>query len=47
MAIIQWLQHHSVIMMGVVFIMILVTTFWPGRKATFDKASHIPLDDDR
>lgn len=47
MAIIQWLQHHSVIMMGAVFIMILVTTFWPGSKATFDKAAHIPLDDDR
>jgi hypothetical protein len=29
MAIIQWLQHHSVIMMGVVFIMILVTTHIP------------------
>ncbi len=47
MAIIQWLQHHSIVMMVLVFIMILVTTFWPGRKAAFDKAAHIPLDDDR
>ena len=47
MAIIQWLQHHSVVTMGLVFVMILVTTFWPGSKATFDKAAHIPLDDDR
>lgn len=44
---IQWLQHHSVVMMGVVFIMILVTTFWPGRRTTFDKVARIPLDDDR
>jgi cbb3-type cytochrome oxidase subunit 3 len=44
---IQWLQHHSVVMMGGVFIMILVTTFWPGRRATFDKVARIPLDDDR
>ena len=47
MTIIQWLQHHSVVTMGLVFVMILVTTFWPGSKSTFDKAAHIPLDDDR
>ncbi len=47
LAIIMWVQHHSVVMMGVVFILILVTTFWPGRRATFDRIAHIPLDDDR
>ena len=47
MNIVLWLQHHSVIMMGIVFLMILATTFWPGSKPTFDKAAHIPLDDDR
>jgi cbb3-type cytochrome oxidase subunit 3 len=47
MATIQWLQQHSIIMMFAVFVMILVTTFWPGRKQDFDKAAHIPLDDDR
>jgi len=47
MATIQWLQQHSILMMFAVFILILATTFWPGRKQTFDKAAHIPLDDDR
>ena len=47
MAILQWLQQHSIIMMLAVFVMIVVTTFWPGRGRTFDKAAHIPLDDDR
>ncbi len=47
MAIIQWLQHHSVVMMAAVFVMILVTTFWPGSGSTFEKAARIPLDDDR
>lgn len=44
---IQWLQQHSIAVMLPVFTMILVTTFWPGRKAGFDKIAHIPLDDDR
>jgi cbb3-type cytochrome oxidase subunit 3 len=47
MAVILWLQHHSVLMMGGVFVLILVTTFWPGRRAWFDHAARIPLDDDR
>ena len=47
MAILQWLQHHSVVMMGAVFVTIVVTTFWPGRRKTFDKVARIPLDDDR
>ena len=30
-----------------VFVMILVATFWAGRRSTFDKIARIPLDDDR
>ena len=47
MTIIQWLQHHSVVLMAGVFVLIIVTTFWPGRRPWFDQASRIPLDDDR
>lgn len=41
----QWLQQHSIIFMFVAFVMILVTTFWPGRKKTFDRDARIPFQD--
>ena len=47
MPIISWLQQHSIIAMMAVFILIVVTTFWPGRKPRFDRDSRIPLEDDR
>ncbi len=47
MSIIQWIQHHSVVMMMGVFLLIVVTTFWPGRRSRFDRDSRIPLEDDR
>lgn len=45
--IIQWVQHHSVVMMTAVFVLIVVTTFWPGRRSRFERDGHIPLEDDR
>jgi len=42
-----WLQHNSVVLMFSVFVMILVTAYWPGRQPTFDRDARIPLDDDR
>jgi len=46
-AIIQWLQHNSIVFMLGVFLMILAATWWPGRQARFDRNSNIPLEDDR
>lgn len=47
MAIVHWIQHYSVVFMLGVFLMILATTFWPGRKAKFERDGRIPLEDDR
>ncbi|MGE0415179.1 MAG: cbb3-type cytochrome oxidase subunit 3 [Acetobacteraceae bacterium] len=47
MPLIQWIQHHSVVLMLIAFLLIVVTTFWPGRKPRFDRDSRIPLEDDR
>lgn len=47
MPILQWLQHHSILLMFTVFVLIVVTTFWPGRGARFERDGHIPLEDDR
>ena len=47
MPIIQWLQHNSILMMLTVFVLIVLTTFWPGRRTRFERDGHVPLDDDR
>lgn len=47
MPIIQWLQHNSIVLMFAVFVLILVTTYWPGRKSGIERNGRIPLDDER
>jgi cbb3-type cytochrome oxidase subunit 3 len=47
MPIIQWMQHNSIVLMFAVFGVILVSTFWPGRKSRIEQYGHIPLDDER
>lgn len=44
--IVHWLQLHSIILMLVVFSMIAVTTYWPGRRASLERNGSIPLRDD-
>ena len=47
MWIVQWLRDYSIVWMFAVFVITLVFTFWPGRKARFDRDAQIPLQDDR
>jgi cbb3-type cytochrome oxidase subunit 3 len=47
MPILQWIQHHSVVMMFGVFLLIVAATFWPGRKSELERDGRIPLEDDR
>lgn len=47
MGLIVWLMRYSVVGVGLVFLMILLTTYWPGRKARIERNGCIPLDDDR
>jgi hypothetical protein len=42
-----WLRDHSGPLMMVAFLLIVATTFWPGRKKRFEQDARIPLDDDR
>ena len=46
MSILQWLQHYSVVMMTALFVAIVVTTYWPSRKAKIEQQGRIPLEDD-
>ena len=47
MTFIVWLMQHSIVAVGLVFLLIVVTTYWPGRQARFERDAMIPLDDDR
>jgi cbb3-type cytochrome oxidase subunit 3 len=47
MWIIQFLRDYSIVFMAITFVLLLVTTFWPGRGERFERDSHIPLQDDR
>ncbi len=46
MSILQWLEHYSVVGMTVVFLLIVVSTYWPSRKTEIEQQGRIPLEDD-
>ncbi len=37
----------SILLMFALFVLILASTYWPGRKSRLEKYGHIPLEDDR
>jgi cbb3-type cytochrome oxidase subunit 3 len=41
-----WAQRHSVAAVTVVFVLIFIATYWPGRKHALEQHGNIPLDDD-
>jgi cbb3-type cytochrome oxidase subunit 3 len=45
--ILPWLAAHSVLLVMAVFGLLIATTYWPGRRARFQKDAMIPLRDDR
>jgi hypothetical protein len=47
MGLIVWLMRYSVVGVGLVFLMILLTTYWPGRKARIERNGCNTLDYDR
>jgi cbb3-type cytochrome oxidase subunit 3 len=44
-ALVLWLRLHAVIMMIAVFAMIVITTYWPGRRSAIERAGAIPMND--
>jgi hypothetical protein len=47
MPILMWLERNSILLVFTVFVLIVLTTYWPGRKSTLERNGRIPLDDDR
>lgn len=45
--ILDFIHVHSILAMIGVFLLIVGTTYWPGRKSKVERAGMIPLDDDR
>jgi cbb3-type cytochrome oxidase subunit 3 len=45
--IIHTLQHYSVVIVGVGFLAVVVSAYWPGRRATMERHGMIPFEDDR
>jgi cbb3-type cytochrome oxidase subunit 3 len=43
---IVWVEHNSIVVVLAVFLLILITTYWPGRKSQIERHGRIPLDDD-
>jgi cbb3-type cytochrome oxidase subunit 3 len=47
MTILLWLQHHSVVLVFAVFMLMLISLFLPGMRARYDRDARIPFDDER
>jgi cbb3-type cytochrome oxidase subunit 3 len=46
-ALVTWLQNNWIVPLFAVFVLIVLTTYWPGRKSLIERHGRIPLDDDR
>ncbi len=42
-----WFEQRSVALVFLVFSLMLVATYWPGRKKSIERNGSIPLEDDR
>jgi cbb3-type cytochrome oxidase subunit 3 len=47
MTLVVWLQHNWILPVLGVFLLIVLTTYWPGRKSQIERNGRIPLEDDR
>jgi cbb3-type cytochrome oxidase subunit 3 len=44
--VLQWIEHYSVVAMTAVFLVIVISTYWPGRKSRIEQQGLIPFKDD-
>lgn len=47
MTILNWLLEHSVAFVGAVFVLLVASVYWPGRKERFLRDAMIPFQDDK
>ena len=46
MPLVMWIEHNSILLVFAVFVLIVPTTYWPGRKRAIERHGRIPLDDE-
>ncbi len=46
LSILHWFWEHSVAFVAGVFVLLVATVYWPGRKERFQRDAMIPLRDD-
>ena len=46
MPLILWLERNSILLVLAVFVLIVATTYWPGRKRSIERHGRIPLEHD-
>jgi cbb3-type cytochrome oxidase subunit 3 len=44
--VVLWLRLHSILWMMAVFVLIVVSAYWPGRRGAMERYGMIPLRDD-
>jgi cbb3-type cytochrome oxidase subunit 3 len=47
MSFLHWLLDHSVLIVGGVFMLLVVSVYWPGRRERFQRDAMIPFLDDK
>ena len=40
-----WMQQHSIVAVVAAFLLIVLATYWPGRRTAIEQHGRIPLDD--
>lgn len=45
--VLHWLLDHSVVLVGGVFVLLVASVYWPGRRERFQRDAMIPLLDDK
>jgi cbb3-type cytochrome oxidase subunit 3 len=42
-----YLRLHSFVAVTIVFSLVLLATYWPGRRESIERHARIPFDDER
>lgn len=45
--VLNWLLEYSAVLVGVVFLLMVVSVYWPSRKEGLQRHAMIPFDDDK
>jgi cbb3-type cytochrome oxidase subunit 3 len=47
LTLIVWLQQHFIVPVMLVFLLVVVITYWPSRREAMERSARIPFEADR